>query len=279
MEIEYEKYSDSLPKEGQGNGKQLLNKLSSLNKKKAQTNLNSFLKLDKMEEEKPKSQVQPSISCFLKPKPPVPFTPVDIVREPRIIVKPKRGRPPKNKEISEGVTDSKLNRRIEEKSEFLNVEAENAKESDEKRGKYAKISYKTRKEIIEDYIQFKSNRPHDQDGKPLSFNEFCRQLEVKLNSTCKFNSIKRICLSYDKSPSILTELEVLCSNTKKIYSRGHIKRREPALTYDKNLDLELYDWILCSIELGAAITREDVKNKAINLITPTNPNFKGSDMC
>ena len=31
-------------------------------------------------------------------------------------------------------------------------------------------------------------------------------------------------------------------------------------------------------ELGAAITREDVKNKAINLITPANPNFKGSNM-
>jgi len=69
----------------------------------------------------------------------------------------------------------------------------------------------------------------------------------------------------------------LCSNQKKAAKTGHNKIRDPTLTYHKDLDLELYDWVICSIDLGLQITREHIRQKARELIQPHNPSFKGTD--
>ena len=74
-----------------------------------------------------------------------------------------------------------------------------------------------------------------------------------------------------------TQIEILCSTQKGAKKTGLVFKRDPKLSYDNALDMELADWIYCSIDLGYVLTRENIKEKTVQLITPTNPTFKGSD--
>jgi len=80
-----------------------------------------------------------------------------------------------------------------------------------------------------------------------------------------------------KKPAILTQLEILCSNPKKASRCGHITQRDSRLTYDKEQDLELIDWVYGSLELGYILTRELIKEKALELIQGKHPSFRASD--
>jgi len=55
-------------------------------------------------------------------------------------------------------------------------------EVEKKRGIYSRISYKIRKEILEKYIEYKSDSAPLLEGKRKkeSFNEFCRKLEENI---------------------------------------------------------------------------------------------------
>jgi len=232
--------------------------------------------------------LQTQLDPFLIPKPKIPFQSIDVVRESTIEPKRGRGRPPKNKVTVNSIKTKAKNQegtknienvKIEEISGLDDDETQKEGEVEKKRGVYSRISYKIRKEILEKYIEYKSDSAPLLEGKRKkeSFNEFCRKLEEKYNKVCKFTTIKRICLTYDKNPNIYTELMVLCSNTKKANKSGHLKKREPTLTYDKPIDREIYDWIQCSSELGFVITRQIIKEKAKKLINPSYPDFKASD--
>ena len=109
----------------------------------------------------------------------------------------------------------------------------------------------------------------------MSFNDFSKELSTKMG--VKLQTLRRICFDYDKNPNIYIHLQVLCSNQKKAAQKGNIKVRDSPLTYNKDLDLELYDWVTCWIDLGLHITRENIQQKARELIQPQNPSFKASD--
>lgn len=95
----------------------------------------------------------------------------------------------------------------------------------------------------------------------------------------KVSTVKKICFAYDKNRRLLTHLQTLCSNEKKAGMTGHLNRRDPVLSYNKELDFELADWISCSLDLGFIITRENIQNKALELIQPSTPQFRASDSC
>ena len=69
-----------------------------------------------------------------------------------------------------------------------------------KRDKYAKISYKEKKDILDEFIIFKTNPRKHLNGSIFTFNDFCYEIEA--NSGIKFSSVKRICLEYSKTPTI-----------------------------------------------------------------------------
>ena len=63
----------------------------------------------------------------------------------------------------------------------------------------------------------------------------------------------------------------------KARQHGHINQREPTLTYSKEIDAFIVDWIYCSIDLGYLVTRKAIHEKAIELIQEEKPQFKASE--
>ena len=58
---------------------------------------------------------------------------------------------------------------------------------------------------------------------------------------------------------------------------GQINSRSPRLTYSEDPDKELADWVYGCLDLGYIITREVIKEKALEIIKPTTPQFKAFD--
>ena len=73
------------------------------------------------------------------------------------------------------------------------------------------------------------------------------------------------------------KLQLFCSGTKKAQQTGQVNKREPRLSYSKELDLELYDWVLCTSQLGIALSRKDIRDKALENIQPSTPQFKATE--
>jgi len=209
--------------------------------------------------------MQSSIDLFVVPKSTStePFQPIDVNRESTILKKRGRGRPPKPKPLVKKVKGENGSIQEVQDANIQEIaEEESIEESNEaKRGIYNKIPFKMRKEIIEEYINF-SKKKQENAGTviAMSFNDFSKELSTKMG--VKLQTLRRICFDYDKNPNIYIHLQVLCSNQKKAAQKGNIKVRDSPLTYNKDLDLELYDWVTCSIDLGLHITRENIQQKA-----------------
>jgi len=232
-----------------------------------------------IEEQKPRF-TQISIIGFLKEEPPKKeeFFPIDVTREPKPVVKKCRGRPRKY-DISKP-TNPTIPKKIEEVIEEEREENEGKIDerkldiSEAKRKIYKKISFQKKLSLINEYDNFKRTIPK-KNGKPVSFIEFCHQIGESYGII--WSTVKTICVNYEKTPAIKTQLEVLCSTKKGGEKTGQALRREARLSYDKELDLEIADWIYCSMDLGYILTRESIRERAIELIKPTNPEFKASE--
>ena len=61
----------------------------------------------------------------------------------------------------------------------------------------------------------------------------------------------------------MVQLEVLCSNERFGRRKGQIMKREVRLS-QKEQDLELADWLYCNFDLGYIITRQLIRDKALN---------------
>lgn len=94
----------------------------------------------------------------------------------------------------------------------LPAEEEKQPKSKLKSGPYKKLTYQNKKNILDDFAGFKSTIKIS-DGKPYSFNDFCRDSATKYDS--KLSTIKRLVLDYLQTPSIYLQLEILCSNKKR----------------------------------------------------------------
>ena len=125
---------------------------------------------------------------------------------------------------------------------------------------------------LHEYIGFKQSPPLDADGDPASFNQFCRDRARILKNSAE--TVKRWCLDFEEDPSVLIKLQTHCTGAKRAKQTGQINKRLGRLTCSRDIDPELYDWVLCLIDMGVALTRTDIKNKAIEFIEP---NFKGTD--
>ena len=207
------------------------------------------------------------------------FTPVDIVREPKVVLGKRRGRPPKYGDVKK-----KLKTQFEE--EIIEIpgsheeEEEEAKVAGEKTeeqkqyNRYQKTDFKTKKAIIEDFVLY-SNDPPLIQGKPQPMREFCHDLGHKYK--VNWSTVKSLCLDYRKNPNILVQLDILCGNSKTAAKTGHVVRRDPRLSYSTNTDRSLADWIYASIDLGYILTRESIREKGLELIKDENVDFKASD--
>ena len=222
---------------------------------------------------------QSSLSDFLveKKKEEVPFVPIDVNRSPIPIVKKKRGCPPKNNEIS-GLKGSE-NKKSQKVEEFMLEEEEekhNPAESENapgSRGSYNKISFKNKLKILDLYIAFRRDPPIE-DNQPMSLNSFYYSTSTSLNINKE--TIKSLCKQYEKCKSIYPQLEIQCRTERIARQTGQIVRRDIRLKAPEK-DHELADWILCSLEMGYILTRELVKEKALELIGADDPDFKASD--
>ena len=142
------------------------------------------------------------------------------------------------------------------------------------RGHYHQMDYATKLNVLNKFIEFNQNPPTI-EGKKQSFEAFCRALGEEISG--KWQSIKTLCLNYNKNPNILTQLEFLTATQTSAKKVGQIFTRTPRLTYDEALDKALVDWMYGCIEVGYILTREAIVEKAKELILPTCPNFKASD--
>ena len=229
------------------------------------------------------SNVQITLDSFLVPKSKEPFYPVDIQREyvPKVEIR-RRGRQPKDRPTIKKIKAEQPSLIIEkvENDVLALINKEEKEEHKEqknsgKRGKYTKITFQDKKNILEEFNVFKSTPRKNANGTIFSFNDFC--FEIEANTGIKSSTVKKICLYYEKNPSIYTQLQIMCSNEKKARQNGQIKQRNFILTYDKQLDWEIYDWISFNLDLGVLVTRANIKDKAKELIAPNNPSFKASD--
>jgi len=121
---------------------------------------------------KPPQEKMPTLQTTLtrfavpKPKSEEPFIPIDVVRvsyNKPLNVKRKRGRPPKDIKTIKKVKSifSIQNQNIEVLEDEVNdildeEEIEEKPKANQKRNKYAKISYQEKKNIIDEFILFKS---------------------------------------------------------------------------------------------------------------------------
>ena len=74
--------------------------------------------------------------------------------------------------------------------------------------------------------------------------------------------------------NLYIQLQVLCSNEKKARDHGYTKKKASIITYSKEIDISIADWIYCSIDLGYLVTRKAIQKKALELIQPMKPNLK-----
>ena len=91
---------------------------------------------------------------------------------------------------------------------------------------------------------------------------------------CSANTLKRWFIDYEKNPSILITLEAKCSGTRRAQRHGHLNQRQTRLTYSEDIDMDLYDWVMCLLDMGVALTRGDIKDKAREMIQLEKSDFK-----
>jgi len=206
------------------------------------------------------------------------FIPIDVTRESRLPPKKSRGRPRKYPLGIKTQDQGQNSPEVEEinSSDPLEQDIQANVQSSDKigRGPYHKLTFQNKFEILKSFETFKIARPKVK-GKDISYNEFCLNLSTKYKF--KISTIKSCILSYVKTPSILIQLEIICENEKNKRKSGQIITRSPRLTYGNEIDQQLCDWVLCNIELGYLITREILKDKAIEMKRHENKEFKASD--
>lgn len=147
--------------------------------------------------------------------------------------------------------------------------------STSRRSMYQKTSYEKKLQVLEDFIKFKSNPPMDASDKTMSLNSFFRTIESTVG--IRTSTAKTLCFSYEKDNSILIKLQLHCSGGKRGKETGNIKQRISRLSYPLEVENEIFDYIQWGLDLGVPFSRADIKAKAMQLITPHNPNFKASD--
>lgn len=209
-----------------------------------------------------------------------PFIPIDRVGQAQVEAKsPKRGRgrPRKNLDQSKSPAKSANNHAIEEyKSEgdHSHDNTDSALNNPKSRGHYHLMDYATKLKIIQKFKQFKDNNQII-DGKKMSFDEFYKLLADEFSES--WQTVKSLCIQYSKNNAIMTQLEFLCSTKTSAKKSGQIFIRPPRLTYPDEIDKMLVDWIYASLDVGYIMTREAITDKAKELITDSNPEFKASD--
>lgn len=213
----------------------------------------------------PKKYLQISLAPFTKPRENQPFTPVDIVRSPKPKEVKKRGRKPK-------VAPSNPTQTAQLTVEVMDIEVPVA---DHKRGTYKISSHQTKLTLLTEYVEFRANPPLDENHKQISANEFLRRMSKKLS--VPIDTLKCWCLKFEKDPGMLTRLQIRCSGMKSARESGHLYSRPVRLTYPVEMDIDLYDWITCALQMGMIITRKDIKDRARLFIQPVSPQFLGTD--
>lgn len=215
---------------------------------------------------------------FLKADQPKPeFKPIDVVREPKSILRKRRGRPRKYDQPQKKRMGQENNIETLEIEAAINddraIDEDTGDEEAFKRGPYQKLTYTNKLKVLKEYIKFKSQK-YKINGKTLSLNEFYHFQAQTHNS--KFTTIKSLCAQYERNNTILVQLEILSSNDKAGRRSGQVVQRQPRL---KNLEQDhaLADWLYCNIDLGYIITRENIREKALEMIKPTDEDFKASD--
>lgn len=230
-----------------------------------------------------KKMIQLSIGNFTTEKiqDEKPFVPIDRVSSPKMISKRGRGRPRKYEVTPAKIlkSEEKASLKVEvlpekDSEQIFNEEQKEQEDVAEKRPPYQRIPHSVKLKILENFVTFEKNPPV-KDGKRQSFDDFCHEQGDKLN--VNWSTVKSLCRSYKKNPQILTQLQILCSTVRGAAEIGQINSRKPLLTYSQEIDLELADWIYGSFELGYILDREEIKDKAKELILDQNKEFKASD--
>jgi len=141
---------------------------------------------------------------------------------------------------------------------------------------YKKMDHKTKLEILE-HLKNYSNKTKEElkklkiDKKNKFYESLSKKYGVPASSISDLNS------KLANNPEIVGKLEEVCRSEKGASGRGHVfQRRNSQITYPESIENKLVDWILGCHELGILITLRTLKKKAISLITPHSPNFKGS---
>jgi len=227
-------------------------------------------------QKKAKMMIQMAITPFLKEteKREEAFVPIDRDFNPQSsqsTTKKKRGRPRKY-DVTQSLKKSSQNVEVLIGLEVQEDNLEEEKTDAITKKVYQKMTYKNRLAILNDFVKFK-DRPLI-NGKSPSFEDFCHQKAIEFNGN--WMTIKSLCKSFSKDNSILTQLQILCSNQKKGRETGHIIQRKVTLSYPEEIDFQLADWIYGCIEIGYILTRESIREKAKELIQEENGNFKGS---
>jgi len=156
----------------------------------------------------PKRFLQLSITGYTQPVKPndVPFVPIDVFRDPAPqIIKRGRGRPRKLIPIVENPVLHTEPQRMIEEYQFEEGAQLNQETGENKRGLYFKATFQIKLQVLEEYVTFRQNPPLDDQGKPFSFNHFCRSM-VEQHPNLKFDTVKCWCFAYENDKSILIQL-------------------------------------------------------------------------
>ena len=235
-------------------------------------------------------QVQLKLDGFLIPKenphPPQKFVPIDVTRDPKPKVLKRRGRPPKDKITKKLKTEHQEKPKPEDQEEVddISLEEDEKDQIDQEdsnankvkpRGSYMKPNFRDKLECLTQLVEFLQSKPTEKNGKEKSFNTFCE--EFASAKEFKVSTVRSWCFSYKKNPSLIKELQILCSSNKKARQTGQIIKRQTTLTYSKELDQELVDWLHCALDKGMLISRNILKSKAKQIIKSEKEDFKASD--
>jgi len=222
-----------------------------------------------------KKMVQMSLMSFTKDKQVSvePFVPIDRVSEAKgPTPKKKVGRPRKYPQSAKIEIDVEVL-----PDPIINNETNEEHSEKMKRARYQKIPYKTKLNILTQFVDFEKNPSITKNGKLKSFDEFCHEIGNSLR--VQWSTVKSLCRAYTKKNSLLTQLQIICSNKQDANQCGQISVRKPRLTYPDEMDLDIADWVYACIDLGYIITREVIREKAKEVICSVNENFRGSDQC
>ena len=148
-------------------------------------------------------------------------------------------------------------------------------EFSKKRGSYMVTSYKDKRKCLTKFQEFLNEKADNHQKNTTSFNQFCETYSTEMN--LKLGTVRSWCFDYQKDPSILTHLEMHCSNDKKGNSSGILKKRKENLTYSNELDQEVADWTFCAIDRGMLISRDLLKMKAKEMIRSEKGDFQASN--